>query len=70
MNRIHDRLAEEGMASRMLLQVHDELVFEGPPGETEALRELVIAEMEDALPLEGVPVVVDVDTGGDWLDAH
>jgi len=70
MNRIHDRLAEEAMASRMLLQVHDELVFEGPPDEIDALQELVIAEMEDALPLEGVPVVVDVDTGDDWLDAH
>ena len=70
MNRIHDRLEAEELSSRMLLQVHDELVFEGPPDEVDTLQELVVAEMEDALPLEGVPVVVDVDTGDDWLDAH
>jgi DNA polymerase-1 len=70
MNRIAARLRDEGLASRMLLQVHDELVFEGPSGEIDTLRELVAAEMRDALPLDGVPVVVDIDTGATWLDAH
>jgi len=70
MNRVHDRLREEGLEAEMLLQVHDELVFEFPPEEEEALRTLVETEMRDALPLEGVPVVVDIDTGDNWLDAH
>jgi DNA polymerase-1 len=70
MNRVHDRLKDEGLQSRMLLQVHDELVFEMPPDEEDALRSLVEAEMRDALPLDGVPVVVDIDAGDNWLDAH
>jgi DNA polymerase-1 len=63
-------MQKEGFESRMLLQVHDELVFEMPSGEEEALRTLVEDEMRDALPLDGVPVVVDIDTGPTWLDAH
>jgi DNA polymerase-1 len=70
MNRVHERLREEGLEAEMLLQVHDELVFEFPPEEEDALRTLVETEMRDALPLEGVPVVVDIDTGDNWLDAH
>ena len=70
MNRIYDRMQDEGFDSRMLLQVHDELVFEMPSGEEEALRTLVEEEMRDALPLDGVPVVVDIDAGPTWLDAH
>jgi len=70
MNRVYRRLHEDDLAAEMLLQVHDELVFEFPPDEEEALRALVDAEMRDALPLEGVPVVVDIDTGDNWLDAH
>ncbi|WP_456425115.1 DNA polymerase I [Rhodocaloribacter sp.] len=69
MVRLHDRLAGEGMKSRMLLQVHDELVFETPPGEVERLRKIVIHEMTHALPLE-VPIEVDVGVGDNWLDAH
>ena len=67
---IHRRMEAEGMQARLLLQVHDELVFEVPPGEVEALRRLVHDEMVGALPLDGVPVEVDVDTGTNWLDAH
>jgi DNA polymerase-1 len=70
MNRVQSRLKEEGLQSRMLLQVHDELVFEGPPDEMDALRTLANEEMRDALPLDDVPVVVDIDVGDDWLDAH
>jgi len=70
MNRIHDRLTEEDWAAEMLLQVHDELVFELPPGEVDAVRSMVDAEMRDALPLDDVPVVVDIDVGDHWLDAH
>jgi DNA polymerase-1 len=70
MNRIFDRLRTNDLQSRMLLQVHDELVFEGPPDEMDALEALVKDEMADALPLDGVPVVVDIDLGDNWLDAH
>jgi len=70
MNRMHERLRREGLDSRMLLQVHDELVFELPLSEEEMLRSAVEEEMRDALPLDGVPVVVDIDVGDNWLDAH
>ena len=70
MNRIHDRLAASEWDARMLLQVHDELVFELPPDEVDAVQSMVTDEMEDALPLDDVPVLVDIDVGNNWLDAH
>ena len=54
--------------SRMLLQIHDELVFETPPEEVDSLIEFARKEMENALPLD-VPVVVDFKSGDNWLDA-
>ena len=63
------RLKREGMRARMLLQVHDELVLEVPPDETEAVCEIVRTEMETALELD-VPVEVHVNLGDNWLDAH
>jgi DNA polymerase-1 len=51
----------------MLLQVHDELLFEAPPEETAAVEALAREVMEAALPLD-VPVVVDVKTGRDWSE--
>ena len=69
MIRIDERLRAEKLRARMLLQVHDELVFEVPPEEVDRLRVLVRAEMEGALPL-GIPVEVGLDTGDNWLDAH
>ena len=69
MVRIHERIEREGLKSRMLLQVHDELVFEVPPDEEKAMRTLIEEEMANALPI-GVPVEVDVDAGDNWLDAH
>jgi DNA polymerase-1 len=68
MIHIHRRLAERRLASRMLLQVHDELVFEVPHAELPAMRELVRHEMEQVLPLE-VPLVADVGDGPTWLEA-
>jgi len=70
MNRIHERLAREDWATRMLLQVHDELVFEAPPSELDSVQALIDAEMREALPLDDVPVVVDMDVGDNWLEAH
>jgi DNA polymerase I len=67
MIRIHKRLGEAGMEGRMLLQVHDELVFEAPPNEIEALTTLVRHEMENAAQLS-VPLVVDIGVGANWLD--
>jgi DNA polymerase-1 len=57
-----------GLASRMLLQVHDELVFEVAPGEREALEEVVRREMGGAAEL-AVPLDVSVGTGRSWHDA-
>jgi DNA polymerase-1 len=68
MVRIHRAIRERGLASRMLLQVHDELVFEAPPGEIEPLSQVVRAQMENVTPLL-VPVVVDIGTGPNWLEA-
>ena len=68
MIRIHALLAERRLASRMLLQVHDELVFEVPISEVEVMEELVKREMESVMPLR-VPVVADVGVGENWLEA-
>jgi DNA polymerase-1 len=53
----------------MLLQVHDELVFEAPPDEVERLSEMVRAEMSGVADLK-VPLVVDVGVGASWAEAH
>jgi DNA polymerase-1 len=52
----------------MLLQVHDELIFEAPPDETEAVKELVKTEMESVYKL-CVPLLVEVGSGLNWRDA-
>ena len=67
MLRIHQKL--RGFESKMLLQVHDELVFDAKKSELETLQHMVKSEMEQAFSLE-VPLVVDMDTGTDWLAAH
>ena len=69
MIRIDGEITARKLASRMLLQVHDELVFEVPGGEVEELKQLVSATMGSALSL-CVPVVVDIGIGKDWLEAH
>ena len=68
MLRVDAALAERGMRSRMLLQVHDELVFEVFPGEYEDLRELVTTQMCGAYDLS-VPLVVSTGTGHSWAEA-
>jgi DNA polymerase I len=68
MIRIARLLTERKMKSRMLLQVHDELVFEAPPAERDDLRNLVKKEMESVYPLN-VPLRVDVGAGLNWRDA-
>ena len=68
MIRVHAALAREGFAARMLLQVHDELVFELPPEEEAALAALVKREMEGAADLN-VPLLVEMGSGTDWVTA-
>jgi DNA polymerase I len=68
MVRIRERLLREGRASRLVLQVHDELLLEVPEVETSAIRELVREEMVGAYPLEP-PLAVDVGVGDTWADA-
>jgi DNA polymerase-1 len=65
MVRLDRALGERGLATRMLLQVHDELLFEAPPGEVPALEPLVREIMESALALS-VPLRVDITAGEDW----
>jgi DNA polymerase-1 len=60
---------DAGLAARMILQVHDELVFEVAPADVEALGELVRDRMEGVLPLR-VPLRVDVGVGANWREAH
>ena len=69
MIRIHDRLKRDGFASPMILQVHDELVFDAYTSEVEALRAVVKAEMEAAFTLK-VPLVAETGVGRTWLQAH
>jgi DNA polymerase-1 len=69
MIRIHDRLQREGLRSPMILQVHDELVFDAYTAEVDALRELVKSEMEAAFTLS-VPLVAETGVGRTWLQAH
>ena len=66
---IQKKLKVKKMKSKMVLQIHDELVFEVPLGELEILQSIVIKKMEKALPLS-VPIVVDCGHGKSWYEAH
>ena len=69
MIRIHDEIAGRRLSSRMILQVHDELVFDVAPDEVDAMRTLVKAQMEGAYAMS-VPLLVEMGVGEDWLSAH
>jgi DNA polymerase-1 len=69
MINIHKKLAEGNFKTKMLLQVHDELVFDVPKNELEDIKALVKTEMENAYTLN-VPLDVEVGVGNDWLEAH
>ena len=68
MVRIHERLRREGRGTRLVLQVHDELLLEVPETETTAARELVREEIVGAYPLDP-PLAVDVGVGDNWAAA-
>ncbi len=67
--RIHQRMQAEGLRSKMILQVHDELNFSVPPEEKEQMQRLVIEEMQSACQLS-VPLLADCGWGSNWLEAH
>ena len=69
MVNIADRLRRERLKSRLIMQVHDELVFEVPESELVAMEQLVAFEMERAVPLR-VPLKVDMSYGKNWSEAH
>ncbi len=69
MVRIHEKLRAGNYRSKMILQVHDELIFEAELAELEKLKEMVIFEMSNAARLV-VPLKVDWGTGKNWLEAH
>jgi DNA polymerase-1 len=69
MIKIDARLQSDEFRARMLLQIHDELLFEVPEGEVDKLIEMARDEMENALPLS-VPLVIDVGIGDNWSEAH
>jgi DNA polymerase-1 len=68
MVRSHRALAEAGLATRLVLQIHDELLFEGPAQEAEETMEIVRAAMEKAADLDP-PLTVDIGAGPNWMEA-
>ena len=69
MRRIAEKLAKEAFSAQMILQVHDELLFEVPLTEKEAMTALVKEQMEQVISLK-VPLVVDIGLGNNWEEVH
>ncbi|MBT5976289.1 MAG: DNA polymerase I, partial [Flavobacteriales bacterium] len=69
MINIHDLFEQEGFRSKMILQVHDELVFDTHKSELERITPIIRREMETAFEID-VPLVVDINHGINWLEAH
>lgn len=71
MIRVHHQLQQSTLRTKMILQVHDELVFDVPEDELETAKKIIIAAMQDAMPLpNGVPVIAETGVGDNWLEAH
>jgi DNA polymerase-1 len=71
MIKIHEAIKKEKLKSKMILQVHDELVFDALKEEVEILKPLILENMKAALPLPNeVPVEAEVGVGENWLEAH
>ena len=68
MIRVYERLLDEGMKSRLIMQVHDELIIEAPEAEAEKAKHILKEEMENAVKMK-VRLSVDVNTGKTWYDA-
>ena len=69
MVRIFNRFETEGLKSKMILQVHDELNFNVYKDELEKVKQIVLDEMENAIKLQ-VPLIADCGEGVNWLEAH
>lgn len=69
MVKIQQRLQQQGLLTKMVLQVHDELVFDVPQAELELVKQLVQSEMEHAVVLQ-VPIAVSMGWGNNWCEAH
>ena len=71
MIKIHGEMKKSRWDSKMILQVHDELVFDATEKEVPALKELILSCMQSAMVLpNGVPVEAEVGIGKNWLEAH
>ena len=69
MVKLHKELAEKGLQSKIVLQIHDELVLDVPKSEVNIVFPLIRDVMENIVTLD-VPLVVDINTGNNWLEAH
>ena len=69
MIRVDQKIRQRGLKSKMVLQIHDELLFEAPRSELESLTDIIKQEMENVLQLS-VPLTVECNYGENWLEAH
>ena len=69
MVNVHRRMKREGLAARLILQVHDELIVECPESEAAQVRALLEEEMENAVKLS-VPLIAEAHVGHSWAEAH
>ena len=71
MEKVHEAIKKAGLKSKMILQVHDELIFDALRSETKELKPLIIESMQSALELPNqVPVIAECGEGDNWLEAH
>lgn len=70
MVKIFNSLQSNQLQTKMILQVHDELVFDVPKNELDIVKPLIESCMKNAMPQLSVPMEVGIDTGNNWLEAH
>jgi DNA polymerase-1 len=71
MIKVHKAIRQEGFKSKMILQVHDELIFDVVRSEADSLKSLILENMQSALQLpHQVPVIAEAGIGENWLEAH
>jgi DNA polymerase-1 len=66
---IYKKFNEQKLYSKMILQIHDELVFEIPQKELSEVKSIILQDMESVIPLKA-PLKVDIGVGENWLEAH
>ena len=68
---MHRELAQKKLQTKMILQVHDELVFDAPKEEVDTVKPLILECMQSAMTLpNNIPIVAEVGAGANWLEAH